>query len=214
MKSVLKGILGISIFMLIFWGGGFIEGVFEESNTSALDRNIILVLIYIIGSILFVIRDFLKVQNKKYAIDKKILYEYKEKRLNNITIIFATINITIIIELLILFNIDYIKMIDSIDIFIPLYTFLFMSILVFIFYFIISRRYKNKIFEDGIELYTSEFKKFNEVRKIVYNTTIFGTMCEYEIFFEKGKTIIKIVERDSKYIKEILDKCSNAKLEK
>lgn len=214
MRAILKGILGIGIIMLIFWGGGFIKDIFEEGNISVLARNSILVLIYIIGSILFVIRDFFKVQNKKYLINKKVLYEYKEKRFNNIIIIFATINITIITELLTLFNIDYIKMLDSSNLLIPLYAFLFVSILVFMFYFIISRRYKNRIFEDGIELYTSEFKKFGEVKKIVYHSTVFGTMCEYEVFFDKRKTIINVNEIDSKYIKEILDKCSNAKLEK
>lgn len=213
MKSILKVMINIGVCLLIFSGGAFIKEVFEKSNTSVSARNSVLVLIYIIGAALFVIRDFLKVQNKKYIIDKKILYEYKEKRFNNIIIIFATINITIITELLMLFNIDYMKIIDSSNLFIPLYTFLFVSILVFIFYIIISHRYKNKIFEDGIELYTSEFKKFDEVRKMVYRSTIFGTMCEYEIFFDKRKTVININERDSKYIKEILEKGSNIKVE-
>lgn len=183
MKSILKLMINIYVCLLIFGGGVFIKEVFEKSNTSVSVRNSILVLIYIVGAALFVIRDFFKVQNKNYIIDKKILYEYREDRFNNIIIIFAVINITIISELLMLIKIDYMKILDSINLFILLYTFLFVSILVFIFYFIISRRYKNKIFEDGIELYTSEFKKFNEITKIVYKSTIYGTRCKYKIFF-------------------------------
>ncbi|MDQ0461247.1 hypothetical protein QOZ91_002779, partial [Clostridium sardiniense] len=59
---------------------------------------------------------------------------------------------------------------------------------------------------------TSEFKKFNEITKIVYKSTIYGTRCKYKIFFRKGKTIINIDEGDSDYIKEILEKASNIKV--
>ncbi|MGG7077200.1 hypothetical protein [Clostridium sardiniense] len=213
MKSILKVMINIGVCLLIFGGGVFVKEVFEKSNTSVSVRNSILVLIYIIGAALFVIRDFLKVQNKNYIINKKILYEYREDRFKNIIIIFAVINITIITELLMLFNIDYMKIIDSTNLLIPLYTFLFISILVFTFYFITSYNYKNKIFEEGIELYTSEFKKFNEITKIVYESTMYGTRCKYKIFFKKRKITININESDSNYIKEILEMGSNIKVE-
>lgn len=183
MKSILKIMVNISVCLLIFLAVAFIEEVFEKSNTSVSVRNSILVLIYIIGVALFVIRDFLKVQNKDYIIDKKILYEYREERFNNIIIIFAVINSIIVIELLTLLNTGYIEISYSTNLFIPLYTFLFISILTFTFYFITAYRYRNKIFEEGIELYTLEFKRFNEITKIVYKSTIYGTRCKYKIFF-------------------------------
>ncbi|MBM7835320.1 hypothetical protein, partial [Clostridium sardiniense] len=62
MKSILKIMVNISVCLLIFLAVAFIEEVFEKSNTSVSVRNSILVLIYIIGAALFVIRDFLKVQ--------------------------------------------------------------------------------------------------------------------------------------------------------
>ncbi|MGG7097783.1 hypothetical protein [Clostridium sardiniense] len=212
MKSILKIMVNISVCLLIFLAVAFIEEVFEKSNTSVYVKNSILVLIYIIGAALFVIKDFLKVQNKNYIMDKKILYEYKEERFNNIIIIFAVINSIIVIQLLTLLNTGYIEISYSTNLFISLYTFLFISILTFTFYFITAYRYKNKIFEEGIELYTSEFKKFNEITKIVYKSTIYGTRCKYKIFFRKGKTIINIDEGDSDYIKEILEKASNIKV--
>lgn len=213
MKSILKVMINIGIWLLIFGGGVFVKEVFEKSNTSVSVRNSILVLIYIIGAALFVIRDFLKVQNKNYIIDKKILYEYREDRFKNIIIIFAVINSNIAIQILTLLNIGYMEISDSTNLFAPLYTFLFISILTFTFYVIIAYRYKNKIFEEGIELYTSEFKKFNEITKILYKSTIYGTRCKYKIFFKKRKIIININESDSNYIKEILEKGSNIKVE-
>lgn len=213
MKAILKVMLNIGVCILILGGGFFIKEVFEKSNTSVSVRNSILVLIYIIGAALFVIRDFLKVQNKNYIFDKKILYEFREDRFNNIIIIFVVINSIIIIQILTLLNIGCMEISDSTNLFIPLYTFLFISILIFAFYFITSYSYKNKIFEEGIELYTSEFKKFNEITKIVYESTMYGTRCKYKIFFKKRKITININESESNYIKEILEKGSNIKVE-
>lgn len=186
----------------------FINEIIFMHNISALQVNFIVYISYCFLCTVFIGINVIKVSRHRDRRGKfGKLYEYKEEKYNKWIGVSASIAALTILELIINYDIKGYSYKYLNGAMLNLYIIvIIVSIITLVFYFTLSVKFKNKIYNDGIELSNGEFKSFNDVLQIDCVGIMFDTAHTYVIKFNNKKNIkINFDELDFKYITKILE---------